>query len=87
MQPFLRLSTMLINRNHIKNITIWQSKYIIEMNSNEHSGFFVTFFGTINPINNNITICEKNDPEDYLKVKKWIDNIDKIDNISKDQNN
>ncbi len=51
------------------------------MNSNEHSGFFVTFFGTINPINNNITICEKNDPEDYLKVKNW------IDNISKDQNN
>ncbi len=51
------------------------------MNSNEHSGFLISLFGTFNPINNNITICEKNDPKDYLKIKKW------IDNISKDQNN
>lgn len=75
MSRFLKLSHTIINVSHIKEITIRESKYTIYLQSNRHSGFSIAGSGFISNDNDYYTICKNKNPEDYIKVDKWIKNI------------
>lgn len=72
MSSFLKLSKNLINTNYIRNINILKTKYEIKLISYEVDGEILFGSGTIYTACSTIDICEKENPEDYNTVKKWI---------------
>lgn len=71
---FLKLKDIVINTRHIKYINIQPKKYVINLGQYNYGGFF---FGTgpiaCNP--KNITVCAKNDPEEYAIVNQWLNTL------------
>lgn len=72
MSNFLKLSNRLININHILEIVIKPNKYHIHLMNHNIHGVFIFASGAIESVHNEITICEKNNPHDYLKISDWI---------------
>ncbi len=72
MSQFLKLSKIVINTNHIRNIDILASKYIIKLSTPNISGYVLAGSGKFDLNFPTINVCEKEDNEDYNIVKKWI---------------
>jgi hypothetical protein len=70
MSKFLKLTSMIINKNHINKIIIHPNKYDIYLNHNIN-GFYFIGCGLI--ISHEvITVCENKSPIDYKNISDWI---------------
>jgi len=76
MSRFIRLTNLIINTHNITTIKNSHSKYIISLKQYNIEGSTVFGCGGINTIDEKITICEKKDESDYVKIKHWIDTLD-----------
>ena len=72
MSQFLKLSKIIINTNHIRNINILASKYEIKLSTPNISGYVISGSGKFDLNFPTINVCEKEDNEDYNIVKNWI---------------
>ena len=72
MSQFLKLSKIVINTNHIRNINILTSKYEIKLSTPNISGYVISGSGKFDLNFPTINVCEKEDNEDYNIVKNWI---------------
>ena len=70
---FLKLTSMIINKNHIHKIIILPNKYCIHMNYNQLSDNFLFAYIDFNIIK--IEICEKKNEIDYKKISDFIKSI------------
>ena len=69
MTNFIKLSSIVINKNFIKNVILSPGKYSIYFNNFVSSGF-------IESTNDKIHIYKELSPKDYQIISKWIENID-----------
>ena len=72
MSQFLKLSKIIINTNHIRNINILASKYEIKLSTPNIDGYILFGSGNLTLEFPTINVCEKENNEDYNIVKKWI---------------
>ena len=72
MASFLKLSKIIINTNHIRNINIKPSNYEIILSTPNISGYILSGSGKFDLNFPTINVCEKENNEDYNVVKKWI---------------
>ncbi len=72
MSQFLKLSKIIINTNHIRNINILASKYEIKLSTPNISGYVIAGSGKFDSNFPTINVCEKENNEDYNIVKNWI---------------
>jgi hypothetical protein len=72
MSQFLKLSKIIINTNHIRNINILSSKYEIILSTPNISGYVFAGSGKFDLNFPTINVCEKESNEDYNVIKKWI---------------
>ena len=75
MSQFIKLTTMLINKNLITSVFIKPNKYHIYTIENNINGYMLFGSGGASSSPEKIVICEKMDPEDYKIMSKWIDSI------------
>lgn len=75
MSNFLKLSTMIINTNHIKQIQIYKSQYNILL-ENTINGIMIYGSGGIYTKPNEIIVNEKTMPNDYELVSNWLKKLD-----------
>jgi len=66
MSRFIKLSNMILHIQHVNRILIKPNKYNIYMTDR------------IDTYQDSIEICATTQPVDYMIVKKWIDNCDKM---------
>ena len=72
MANFLKLSKIIINTNHIRNINILASQYEIKLSTPNISGYVLAGSGKFDLNFPTINVCEKENNEDYNIVKNWI---------------
>lgn len=72
MSQFLKLSKIIINTNHIRNINIKPSNYEIILSTPNISGYVLAGSGKFDLKFPTINVCEKESNEDYNTVKNWI---------------
>ena len=75
MSQFIKLTSMIINKNLITSVFIKPNKYHIYTVENNINGYMILGSGGASSSPEKIVICEKMDPEDYKTVSKWIDTI------------
>ena len=75
MSQFIKLTSMIINKNLITSVFIKPNKYHIYTVENNINGYMLFGSGGASSSPEKIVICEKMDPEDYKTVSKWIDTI------------
>lgn len=75
MSQFIKLTSMIINKNLITSVFMKPNKYHIYTVENNINGFMILGSGGANSSPEKIVICEKKDPEDYKTISKWIDSI------------
>ena len=75
MSLFIKLTSMIINKNLITSVFIKPNKYHIYTVENNINGYMILGSGGASSSPEKIVICEKMDPEDYKTVSKWIDTI------------
>jgi hypothetical protein len=73
MSKFLKLSALIINTSKIICVEIKPSKYILKISELNLSGSIFVGSGWIGSKPLTITICEKNNYQDFQTIKKWID--------------
>jgi hypothetical protein len=66
----------MINVNHIRYITFNKpnkhNEYKIDLAANWFKGFLMLGSGSVSCENYEVTVCEKEHPEDYKIVTEWI---------------
>jgi len=72
MSQFLKLSKIIINTNHIRNIDLLESKYKITLSTPNIDGYVFVGSGKLTLEYPTINVCKKENNEDYNIVKKWI---------------
>ena len=72
MANFLKLSKIIINTNHIRNINILASQYEIKLSTPNISGYVLAGSGKFDLNFPTINVCEKENNDDYNIVKNWI---------------
>jgi len=75
MNHFIKLSSRVINKLHIIEITKHPSKYYISMSNNYISGIMLFGWGNLSSSNNYIQICETNNKEDYDTITEFLKEI------------
>jgi hypothetical protein len=75
MSQFIKLTSMIINKNLITSVFIKQNKYHIYTVENNINGFLLLGSGGASSSPEKIVICEEKSPEDYKIISKWIDTI------------
>jgi len=75
MSRFLKLSKCVINTQLIRYILIKPTKYAFKLMSGSVQGYWMFGSGSISTDNPYIIVCEKEDPEDFKIVSKWINNV------------
>jgi hypothetical protein len=75
MSQFIKLTSMIINKNLITSIFMKQNKYHIYTIENNINGFMLLGSGGIDSSPEKIVICQEKSPEDYKIISKWIDTI------------
>ena len=75
---FIKLSSKIINKFHIVEITKKPSKYYIHMSNTNIDGFFLFGSGGIINEKNIIEICEKQNKPDYETITRFIDEIYRV---------
>jgi len=74
MSRFLKLTHCMINVSNIRFILLDKPKvYKIKLTTHYFNGYFIMGTGWINADNLEVTVCEKENPEDYKTVTEWID--------------
>lgn len=74
MSRFLRLTHCMINVSNIRYILLDKPKvYNIKLTTHNFNGYFIMGTGSINADTLEVTVCEKENPEDYKTVTEWID--------------
>jgi hypothetical protein len=72
MRQFINLTTTVINKLHIAEITKSPQKYRIYMSNNNLSGGLLFSSGYISSLYNVIEICEIKNSLDYRKITEFI---------------
>jgi hypothetical protein len=75
MMKFIKLSSVIINTNNIKKITLQPNKYYIHFTNNKVDGWFIFGGGTIDSIDDDIEICKTKSPQDYNSISDWISKL------------
>ena len=75
MSQFIKLTSMIINKNLITSVFIKPNKYHIYTIENNINGYMLFGSGGASSSPEKIVICEKMDREDYKTISKWIDTI------------
>ena len=75
MSQFIKLTSMIINKNLIVSVCIKPNKYHIYTVENNINGFMLFGSGGVDSSPEKIVICEDKTPEDYKIISKWIDTI------------
>ena len=75
MSQFIKLTSMIINKNLITSVFINQNKYHIYTVENNINGFIFFGSGGATSSPEKIVICEDKSPEDYKIISKWIETI------------
>lgn len=75
MSQFIRLTSMIINKNLITSVFIKPKKYHIYTVENNINGFMILGSGGVDSSPERIVICEEKSPEDYKIIGKWIDTL------------
>ena len=75
MSHFIKLTSMIINKNLITSVFMKQNKYHIYTIENNINGFMLFGSGMVDSSPEKIVICEEKSPEDYKIISKWIDTI------------
>ena len=72
MSRFLKLSKCVINTQLIRYVLIEPTKYEFKLMSGTLSGAWLMGSGSISTDNSQVTICEKENPNDFKQVTEWI---------------
>ena len=75
MSQFIKLTSMIINKNLITSVFIKPNKYHIYTVENNINGYMLFGSGGASSSPEKIVICEKKDHEDYKIISKWIESI------------
>ncbi len=75
MTQFIKLTSMIINKNLITSVFIKSNKYHIYTVENNINGYMLFGSGGASSSPEKIVICEKMDSEDYKIISKWIGTI------------
>ena len=75
MSQFIKLTSMIINKNLITSVFIKPNKYHIYTVENNINGFLLLGSGGASSSPEKIVICKEKDTEDYNIISKWIDTI------------
>ena len=75
MSQFIKLTSMILNKNLITSVFIKPNKYHIYTVENNINGFMILGSGGANSSPEKIVVCEKMAPEDYKSISKWIESI------------
>ncbi len=75
MNPFIKLTSMVINKLHITQIIHRNSKYYINMTGNNIDGFMLLSSGYVTSNCVTIEICETKNKQDYDIITEFIANI------------
>ena len=75
MSQFIKLTSMIINKNLITSVFIKQNKYHIYTAENNIDGYMFFGTGVVESSPEKIVICEEKSPEDYRIISSWIDSI------------
>ena len=75
MSQFIKLTSMIINKNLITSVIIKPNKYHLYTVENNINGFIFFGSGGATSSPEKIVICEKKSPEDYKIISKWIGSI------------
>jgi len=75
MSQFLKLTSMIINKNLITSVFIKPNKYHIYTVENNINGYILFGSGGASSSPEKIVICEQESPEDYKTISKWIETI------------
>jgi hypothetical protein len=73
MPQFIKLSSMLINKNLITSVFIKPNKYHIYTVENNINGYMLFGSGGASSSPEKIVICKEKSPEDYKIISKWMD--------------
>ena len=77
MSRFLKLTSMIINTSRISTIWINKNsvpkKITINLVHHKFTGYMLYGSGGFWTKDNEIKICEKEDPQDFITVSNWID--------------
>ena len=72
MRQFINLTTTVINKLHIVEITKSPQKYRIYLSNNNLSGGMLFWSGYISSVYNIVEVCEQKNPPDYKKITDFI---------------
>ena len=75
MSQFIKLTSMIINKNLITSVFIKPNKYHIYTVENNINGFMILGSGGVDSSPEKIVICQEKSPDDYTIISKWIDSI------------
>jgi hypothetical protein len=75
MSQFIKLTSIIINKNLITSVFIKPNKYHIYTVENNINGYMLFGSGGASSSPEKIEICEKKSPEDYRTISSWIDSI------------
>lgn len=75
MSQFIKLTSMIINKNLITSVFIKPKKYHVYTVENNINGFMLFGSGGVDSSPEKIVICEEKSPEDYKIISKWIDTL------------
>ncbi len=75
MSQFIKLTSMIINKNLIVSVCKKPKKYHIYTIENNINGYMIFGSGGASSSPEKIVICEEKSPEDYKIISKWIDTI------------
>jgi len=76
MKQFINLSSYVINKLHITQITKTPGKYYIHMNKNSFGGMLIFGLGSVSSSHTTHEICEKKNKQDYDIISEFIKKID-----------
>lgn len=69
---FIKLTSMIINTNHITHIVTNPNKYHIYMIPYNCNGFIMFGSGIMSTTKDELEICANKYPDDYKIVSEWI---------------
>ena len=72
MRKGVKLTDIMINVSHIRFIKFNPKEYKIELATNYFNGSLILGTGTIISNSYEVTVCEKEHPDDYKLVTEWI---------------
>jgi hypothetical protein len=72
MKQFIKLTSLIINKNYIKAIEIHPNKYNIYMMENNINGTLLLGSGGFTSDEHKIEVCAKEKPKEYKIITDWI---------------